>query len=196
MDHLACFLGGNLALGAYTHPEGIMSAEAQRQLKTGKQLAYTCYQMYARHGSGLSPEYVDFNNGKNDFEKGRNAPYYLLRPEVSETMFILYHLTKDPVYREWGWEVFQAIEEQTKTASAYAAIKDVDTLEKDDRMESFFLAETLKYLYLLQNDNHTIDLLNTVSRTLCTSANAWARILTLSLFCFLNVSRNKAHIEH
>jgi hypothetical protein len=178
MDHLACFLGGNLALGAYTHPEGITSAEAQRQLKTGKQLAYTCYQMYARHGSGLSPEYVDFSNGKNDFEKGRNAPYYLLRPEVSETMFILYHLTKDPVYREWGWEIFQAIEEQTKTDSAYAAIKDVDTLEKDDRMESFFLAETLKYLYLLQTDNHTIDLLNTVSRTFIDQCMLAARILT------------------
>ena len=165
MDHLTCFLGGNLALGAFTHPDGIKSSEAQRQLKTGKQLAYTCYQMYARSDSGLSPEYVDFRNGKHDFEKGRNAPYYLLRPEVSETMFIPYHLTKDPVYREWGWEIFQAIEEQTKTDSAYAAIKDVDTMEKDDRMESFFMAETLKYLYLLQNDNHTIDLLNTVSTT-------------------------------
>ena len=163
MDHLSCFLGGNLALGAYTHPEGLESSEAQRQLKTGKQLAYTCYQMYARHKSGLSPEYVDFRNGKNDFQKGRDASYYLLRPEVSETMFILYELTKDPTYREWGWEIFQAIEEQTKTSSAYASIKDVDTMEKDDRMESFFMAETLKYLYLLQYDNHTIDLLNTVS---------------------------------
>lgn len=161
MDHLSCFLGGNLALGAYTHPEGLHSKEAQMQLKTGKQLAYTCYQMYARQSSGLSPEYVDFRNGKSDFEKGLDAPYYLLRPEVSETMFILWHLTKDPVYREWGWEIFQAIEEQTKTDSAYAAIKDIDTLEKDDRMESFFLAETLKYLYLLQNDDHDIDLLNT-----------------------------------
>jgi hypothetical protein len=84
-------------LGAYTHPAGIQSKEAQRQLKTGKQLAYTCYQMYARQSSGLSPEYVDFVNGKNDFEKGRNAPYYLLRPEVCETLFIIYHLTKDPV---------------------------------------------------------------------------------------------------
>jgi hypothetical protein len=168
MDHLSCFLGGNLALGAYSHPQGLQSKEAQRQLKTGKQLAYTCYQMYASHGSGLSPEYVDFRNGKNDFVKGSNAPYYLLRPEVSETLFILYHLTKDPVYREWGWEIFQAIEEQTKTDSAYAAIKDIDTLEKDDRMESFFMAETLKYLYLLQNDNHDIDLLNTVSEPFIT----------------------------
>jgi len=40
MDHLSCFLGGNLALGAYTHPNGLDSLTAQRQLKTGKQLAY------------------------------------------------------------------------------------------------------------------------------------------------------------
>ena len=187
MDHLACFLGGNLALGAYTHPSGIYSSEAQRQLKTGKQLAYTCYQMYSRFDSGLSPEYVDFRNGKNDFEKGRDAPYYLLRPEVSETMFILYHLTKDPVYREWGWEIFQAIEEQTKTDSAYAAIKDVDTMEKEDRMESFFMAETLKYLYLLQNDNHTIDLLNTVSRIFLTSVQVICLGLKL-LHCHFTVA--------
>ena len=45
------------------------------------------------------------------------------------------------------------------------AIKDVGVgaTQKDDRMESFFVAETLKYLYLLQKDNHTIDLLNMVS---------------------------------
>ena len=125
-DHLACFLGGMLALGAYTHPDGLQSTEAQRQLKTGKQLAYTCYQMYARSKSGLSPEFVNFSNGGGaDFAKG-HAPYYILRPETAETFFILYHLTKDPVYREWGWEIFQAIEEHCKTDAGYAAIRDVD----------------------------------------------------------------------
>ena len=34
-----------MALGAYTHPDGLNSDKAQRQLITGKQLAYTCYQM-------------------------------------------------------------------------------------------------------------------------------------------------------
>ena len=35
-----------MALGAYTHPDGLESEQAQKQLITGKQLAYTCYQMY------------------------------------------------------------------------------------------------------------------------------------------------------
>jgi len=165
MDHLACFLGGTLALGAYTHPDGLESITAQRQLKTGKQLAYTCYQMYARSKSGLSPEFVRFDKTIDDFAIG-NAPYYILRPETVETLFILHHLTKDPVYREWGWEIFQAIEEHCKTDAGYAAIQNVDTMEQNNRMESFFLAETLKYLYLLQDDANDIDLLNTVSEML------------------------------
>lgn len=159
MDHLSCFLGGNLALGAWTHPHGLESMAAQRQLKIGKQLAYTCYQMYAR-SKGLSPEYVKFDNARQDFVNGA-APYYILRPETIETFFILHHLTKDPIYREWGWEIFQAIDLHCKTEAGYAAIHDVSTMKQDDRMESFFLAETLKYSYLLQNDATEIDLLNT-----------------------------------
>lgn len=44
MDHLTCFMGGTLALGAYTHPDGLESPKAQRDLKTAKALTYTCYQ--------------------------------------------------------------------------------------------------------------------------------------------------------
>jgi len=148
-----------MALGAYTHPDGLDSQEAQRQLITGKQLAYTCYQMYAGGKFGLPPEYVQFS-GKNDFITAPDAPYYILRPEASETFFILYHLTKDPVYREWGWEVFRAIEEYCRTESGYAAIKNVATAQQNNRMESFFPAETLKYLYLLQDNSDKLDLLN------------------------------------
>ena len=39
----------------------------------------------------------------------------VLRPETVESFFVLYQLTGDPVYREWGWEVFQAIEKYCKT---------------------------------------------------------------------------------
>ena len=98
-----------------------------------------------------------------------------------------------PVQKEWSWELFQAIEEHCKTDAAYASIRNVDTMKKDDRMESFFLAETLKcvktcvtcfqavrsialdsnsfnlflslrrYLYLIQDNDNNLDLLDTVS---------------------------------
>ena len=93
-----------------------------------------------------------------------DAKSYLLRPEAIESFFILYHLTGDPVYREWGWEAFQAIERYCRTESGYSAIKDVDSPKSHlDSMESFFLAATLKYSYLLQDPDTEIDLLNKVS---------------------------------
>jgi len=162
MDHLACFMGGNLALGAYTHPDGLSSPAAQRDLQLGKALAYTCYQMYARTSTGMAAETVRFRKGTLiDFSS--RSQHNLLRPETVETFFILYYLTKDPIYREWGWEVFESIEKCCRTHIAYASLKNVNDFHKghEDRMESFFPAETLKYLYLLQDPDLQLDILNT-----------------------------------
>jgi hypothetical protein len=72
-------------------------------------------------------------------------------------------LTGDPVYREWGWEVFQAIERFCRTDFGYGQYPNVkDTTRRvENKMESFFMAETLKYLYLLFDPDTEIDLLNT-----------------------------------
>jgi hypothetical protein len=88
------------------------------------------------------------------------APFYILRPEAAESLFILHQLTGNPIYREWGWSMFQAIERGCRTAFGYGAHPDVRDPGRtpDDRMESFFLAETLKYLYLLQSPDHSISL--------------------------------------
>jgi hypothetical protein len=161
MDHLVCFMGGLLALGAYTDPAGLDGTRAQRDLRTARALTYTCYQMYARMNTGISPEFVQFTPGA-DFSVGRGAPHYLLRPEAAESFFVLYQLTGDPVYREWGWEMFQSIEKYCKTEYAYGELANVqDTSGRPrDKMESFFMAETLKYLYLLQDPDTEIDILN------------------------------------
>lgn len=161
MDHLVCFMGGLLALGAYTDPLGLESERAQRDLTTGKALTYTCYQMYARMNTGISAEYVQFVAGQ-DFQIGRGAPHYLLRPEAVESFFILNQLTGDPVYREWGWEAFQSIEKYCKTGIGYGSLSNVqDTSGRPrDKMESFFLAETLKYLYLVQDPDTEVDILH------------------------------------
>lgn len=161
MDHLVCFMGGLLALGAYTDPRGLESERAQRDLKTARGITYTCYQMYARMETGISAEFVQFRGG-DDFVSGNGAPHYLLRPEAVESFFILNQLTGDPVYREWGWEVYQAIEKYCKTKYAYGSLTSVHQTNASprDKMESFFLAETLKYLYLLQDPDTPVDVLN------------------------------------
>lgn len=64
-------------------------------------------------------------------------------------------------YREWGWEIFEAFEKYTKVDSGgYASLDDVTVLppNKRDKMETFFLGETLKYLYLLFGKRNLIPL--------------------------------------
>ena len=64
----------------------------------------------------------------------------------------MYELTGDPKYQEWGWEAFSAIDNLLKSKHGYASCVDVrqNPPKLIDRMESFFLSETLKYHYLLQ----------------------------------------------
>ena len=111
--------------------------------------------------TGISPEYVRFSD--HDLKAG-SAPYYILRPETVESFFILNKLTGDPIYREWGWEVFQSIEKYCRTDIAYGSVHDVKNTgaSPENRMESFFLAETMKYLYLLMDPDTEIDILEKV----------------------------------
>jgi hypothetical protein len=150
MDHLVCFLPGILALGAYNDPLGFDSPRAQRDLSVAKALLHTCHEMYRRQPSGLSPEYVLFpSNGGGDMEPGPGVAFYILRPETSESLFVLGQLTKDPIYRDWAIEIWQAIDNHCRSFVGYGAVPDVRRAQKgsvDDRMESFFPAETMKYL--------------------------------------------------
>ena len=74
--------------------------------------------------------------------------FYILRPEVIESYFVLYRLTRDPIYREWGWEAAEAIQRYCKAGQGrgYSGINNVDSNSpvQDDYQQSFFLAKTLK----------------------------------------------------
>ena len=85
-------------------------------------------------------------------------PEYPLRPENIESCFYLYRKTHDQQYLRMGQRMITDILEKCKTNAGYAEMKNVKTLEKSDSMESFFLAETLKYAYLLFAPESTISL--------------------------------------
>ncbi|OQD90801.1 hypothetical protein PENANT_c001G06330 [Penicillium antarcticum] len=88
------------------------------------------------------------------------SPKYILRPEAIESVFIMYRLTGEESWRKKGWQMFEAIVKHTRTDHAHAGIHDV-TAQKPtqmDTMESFWLAETLKYFYLLFSDTTVVDL--------------------------------------
>ena len=78
-----------------------------------------------------------------------------------ESLFYLYRLTKKEKYRDWAWQIFQAFEKHSKLEQAgYTSLLSVyKENEYGDKMDSFFLAETLKYFYLLfEQDNRMLAL--------------------------------------
>lgn len=83
-----------------------------------------------------------------------NSRKYILRPEAIESVFYMYRITGDPYWREVGWNMFIAIDTHTRALFGNAAIDDVTKTapELKDTMESFWIAETLKYFYLLFDD--------------------------------------------
>jgi mannosyl-oligosaccharide alpha-1,2-mannosidase len=89
-----------------------------------------------------------------------SAPEYFLRPEAIESVFIMYRLTGDNYWRVKGWKMFEAIAKNTRNELAHAAVRDVTSQKptQKDSMESFWLAETLKYFYLLFSDPSVVDL--------------------------------------
>ena len=110
--------------------------------------------------TGLSPGFLAYDDKR-----------YILRPEAIESIFILYRITGSTHYLDAAWRMFERIEKYTKTETANAAIKDVseEEPEKDNRMESFWMAETLKYFYAIFSETDVLDLdrfvLNTEAHT-------------------------------
>ena len=72
------------------------------------------------------------------------------------------------MYREWGWDIFQAFESHARVETGgYASLDDIKSPHppKRDKMESFFLGETLKYLFLLFDDQGLLPLDKVVFNT-------------------------------
>ncbi|KAF2086264.1 glycoside hydrolase family 47 protein [Saccharata proteae CBS 121410] len=85
---------------------------------------------------------------------------YLLRPEAIESVWYMYRITGSPHWRQVGWTMFQSIQTHCRARHGYSAIDDVTKPAPAfrDEMESFWLAETLKYFYLLFEDEEVLSL--------------------------------------
>ncbi|CAN0880422.1 Mannosyl-oligosaccharide 1,2-alpha-mannosidase MNS1 [Linum grandiflorum] len=161
MDELACFAPGMLALGS----SGYEEAESERFMLLAEEvfmtcpreftLAWTCYNFYQSTPTKLAGENYFFQPGQ-DMSVGTS--WNILRPETVESLFYLWRLTGNRTYQEWGWNIFLAFEKNSRVEGGYVGLKDVNTGIKDNMMQSFFLAETLKYLYLLFSPSSVISL--------------------------------------
>ncbi|KAL6901628.1 glycoside hydrolase family 47 protein [Trichoderma evansii] len=171
-EHLACFVGGMFGLAGRLFSN-------EDDVERGIKLTNGCVYAYRAFPTGMMPERIDLapckdrahcpwdeeywmlerdkrNEWKEHLPKGFTTakdPRYLLRPEAIESVFYAYRLTGRKEFQDAAWDMFTAIAKGTKTEYANAAVLDVTTFAEkppqEDYMESFWLAETLKYFYLL-----------------------------------------------
>lgn len=115
------------------------------------------YYMWTRFG--MEPEQFDFVSDKI------LSAGYVLRPENIESCFYLYKLTQQLEYLWMGKVMLEDILKYCKTEEAFASIKNVETKEQSNSMQSFFFAETLKYAYLLFAPDDAFNFNNAVFNT-------------------------------
>ncbi len=140
---LDAFFPGVLALGG--------------DLERAKRLQDSSFKMWNKHS--IEPEVYDYQ------KEEVVHPGYPLRPEIVESTYILYHYTKDEKYLQMGKKMFEDFVKYCKNDVGYASLKSVVTKEKADSMQSFLLAETFKYYYLLFAPEKTLDFKKVIFNT-------------------------------
>jgi hypothetical protein len=126
-------------------------------VETGRQIQEANYYMWTRFN--IEPEEFDF---KADTI---TSAYYILRPENLESAFYLYRLTGELKYLWQGKVMVESIIRHCKNDVAFASLKNVQTFEKTNSMESFFFGETLKYAYLIFAPESALDFKKVVLTT-------------------------------
>jgi mannosidase alpha-like ER degradation enhancer 2 len=110
-------------------------------LERARRLQASSFKMWNLYG--VEPETLDYKTMRVI------SGSYHLRPEIVESTYYLYHFTHDSEYRRIGEKMFDNFVKYCRTGSGYAALADVSTKRQLDEMQSFVLAETFKYFYLL-----------------------------------------------
>ncbi|CAF3549827.1 unnamed protein product [Fusarium graminearum] len=153
------------------------SKKNEEDMKLARELTETCWGMYKYMATGLAaeityfeiddkpPAYGNPRQGPANFEPSPEAEWRkdftvksgdvhnLQRPETVESLFYMWRITNDNQYREWGWEMFKSFMNHTavRNGGGFTSLRNANVVPPKvrDNMESFWLAETLKYFYLL-----------------------------------------------
>jgi ER degradation enhancer, mannosidase alpha-like 2 len=118
-------------------------------LERARRLQASSFKMWNLHD--IEPEILDYKT------MHVVAGSYHLRPEIIESTYYLYHYTGDSRYRKMGEKMFDDFVKYCRTDAGYAALADVISKQQRDEMESFVLAETFKYFYLLFASPETLE---------------------------------------
>lgn len=138
------------SLGAYYSGLLALAGELDEAIET--HLLYTA--LWTRYSA--LPERWSVRDGNVEGGLG----WWPGRPEFIESTYHIYRATRDPWYLYAGEMVLKDIIRRCWTECGWSGLQDVRTGEKSDRMESFFLGETAKYMYLLFDSDHPLNKLD------------------------------------
>ncbi|KAM0287673.1 hypothetical protein ACHAQH_000202 [Verticillium albo-atrum] len=161
-------------------------AKQEADMTLARELMQTCWGMYKWMATGLAAEITYFNVDnpplpesaphkapaefdadpdaawRKDYDVHGNDVHNLQRPETVESLLYMWRITGDPMYREWGWEMFKSFVNYTSVeeGGGFTSLSNANTVPPviKDNLESFWLAETLKYMYLLYSPNDLMPL--------------------------------------
>lgn len=153
VEHLATFVPGMIAIGTVKNND-----KKDEDMQLAKKIVDTLSYVKNTTKSKLMPEQVEFDsNEQPDQEYKIRIDEYLLRPESVESIFYLYRFTGEKVYRELAWKFFLGINQSCRVENGFVSVKNLNgRLNSIDIMDSWFLAETLNYLYLTFTDTRLI----------------------------------------
>jgi hypothetical protein len=146
----------------------------EEDMELARELTKTCMGMYRVTATGLSPEIAHFElddvpkmyhtsklssttdldtsvpdgeGWKKDFVIKPADAHNLQRPETVESLFYMWRITHDDIYREWGWQMFESFTKHTLVAKGggFTSVGDVRTIPPPsrDNMESFWLVRCI-----------------------------------------------------
>ncbi|KAJ2090579.1 hypothetical protein IW138_002587 [Coemansia sp. RSA 986] len=167
-DTFTGFFPGTLALAARLQNDN-------ETLELAHNLLVSAYNTFSSMPTHIGPENFGFmpdGDDDSDLLKSQrdeikkhgfylDRPYYLVRPEVIESIFYFYRITGDEKYADWIWEIWQGIKANCAVDGGYAGLRDVRLGREGGligKQESFVFSETFKYIYLAFTDPDVISL--------------------------------------
>lgn len=163
-EGLACFIGGSFILGSST-------LNRPDWLPYGLDFAEWCANGYRYAASGIGPTLYSWNESilaqppyQNQTDLYDRAGWFIpdnqylpggQAPEAVESWYYAYQATGDKYWRDVAWAYVLAQNRTLRVGSGFASINNVLNPTgggSRSSMASFFLAEVLKYQYLIQTE--------------------------------------------
>ena len=163
----ACKLGAVFAQGALALQQNFHLPQNEtlfnRLWKFAEGLTENCQQASYRTRTGLTPAMMNYY-GKLFSDSATEVRFnsHYLSGHLAKSYFVLWRLTRDEKYRQYAWQLVQAIYRHCRAdeCGGYSWVYNVNQIptEMANHQPPEFLSATLKYLYLIFSDDSILPL--------------------------------------